>query len=186
MSFFKNIDLYNDSSIGQYVLKLSKPKLIKIIDFKYKNLITQTIRFQLSKTFNVPLEVEDLYNEFLFECYSITQKFNSELNCSFKTYILKISKYFVLGKVSYWLRSKRCSKLTSVPVDEIIDIKDDSAQNELDNLLKSIDFSVFLEKNNNLNNHSNSKSIFLNSFITSQQKNNIVLNLQKKFSLFYQ
>lgn len=122
----------------------SKNKLILQVDLFFKNIFVSTISKILVDYMGIPVEVDDIYYEFLYQICDLSKKFNGENQKDFLKYLVSKLKMFTKNKVRHYSCSSFKIMNSYIPFEyETIEFRD-KASEELEET--KIDFSILTEK----------------------------------------
>lgn len=143
--FKKYID-QNNPRIELLIQSMDAKELSKAVFKVFYFEIKQTISFALKDFKFMPLDVNDITNEFLFYAGKWIKKYEYREDSSIYSFIKVLARNFCLNKVKYWSRDKRIHNCTMVSIDSLHYLKDEDAEKTMTANIDAIDYE-------NLENH---------------------------------
>lgn len=182
-------DQLNDNEVGRFLNQLSKSAQVNYINHRYRNYLMVIINKTLANSPKIPLENEDIYNEFLAQLNKIIALYNSEYPSTFKIYLSCSLKNMIFAHINFWTRKKRNTPLLSPQNEEHFDVPDPSWEQNLNNMISKIDIYNFSKHIKNSSKKILSKisanNIYFNmDLMTSTKQKALRSSLLKMFSAF--
>ncbi|EGV00479.1 hypothetical protein MCSF7_02973 [Mycoplasmopsis columbina SF7] len=172
-----------------FLKEIEEKYLVKIILFKYENLINMNITNYFYDHNFLHFSKEDVFNSFIGKLSQILKNYKPSLEVAkFDTYLAKTVKLFTLNYINFWNSKKR--KLTNVylETDNLIVLKDPDAENSITKELDKIDTNSFW-KSLSLKDKEFCKQMILGKnksiFMTSQKINKYKQKIYNKFVSYF-
>lgn len=134
-----------DNDLPQIFARLTDKELISFLALNYYKEIYQNVYFNVYKVKHMPLEPEDITNEFLSFCIPIIRKYKYEDDASFLSYLKVIIKNFCFSTIKYWCAKKRFFASNMVSFEDLHYVKDEDAENKFNMLIDNLDYKNFYE-----------------------------------------
>lgn len=187
MTLIEKFTQLPENEVGEFLKQQNLLKSIKLIDFRYKDILIYTIKNNLNKKVNSSIEPQDIYNDFLGGINKIILSFNQEKGATFKTFILKSLKNFTYMYNRANSTQKRDAKLIPIPSSELFDLYDNDSEGRFNKELTIEDWKSFIEKNKNFFDELKQKiNLWKKSkMVTTSKINSLRFELKKRLFHMY-